>query len=117
MPKSHTRPKLEIGTSPPLTDCPVTRAVEVVGSKWTCLILRDLLFHGERRFQDLQNSLEGISPTTLSERLRILEHQGVVDRRFYSMSPPRAGYVLTAKGRKLGPIISAMRAWGRKYAG
>jgi DNA-binding HxlR family transcriptional regulator len=54
-------------------------------------------------------------PTTLSERLRALEKNGVVER-FYSISPPRAEYVLTAKGRDLGPILSAMRNWGRKYA-
>ena len=68
------------------------------------------------RFQQLQDSLKGIAPTTLSERLRTLEENGVVERRFYSMSPPRAEYVLTAKGRDLGPIVRAMREWGRKYA-
>jgi DNA-binding HxlR family transcriptional regulator len=97
-------------------DCPVTRTLSVVGSSWTCLILRDLLLHGARRFQDLQDSLDGIAPTTLSERLKTLEQNGVLERRFYSMSPPRAEYVLTAKGRDLGPIVRAMRDWGRKYA-
>jgi DNA-binding HxlR family transcriptional regulator len=96
-------------------DCPVARTLNVIGSSWTCLILRDLLLNGERRFQDFQDSLEGIAPTTLSERLRSLEQHGIVERRFYSMSPPRAGYVLTAKGRELGPIVSAMRNWGRKH--
>jgi DNA-binding HxlR family transcriptional regulator len=99
-----------------ITECPVARTLGVIGSSWTCLILRDLLVHGARRFQDLQNSLDGIAPTTLSERLRTLEQNGVVERRFYSMSPPRAEYVLTAKGRDLGPIVSAMRIWGRKHA-
>jgi DNA-binding HxlR family transcriptional regulator len=97
-------------------DCPVARTVGVIGSSWTCLILRDLFLHGARRFQDFQDSLNGIAPTTLSERLRALEQNGVVERRFYSMSPPRAEYVLTAKGRDLGPIVGAMRTWGRKYA-
>ena len=97
-------------------DCPVARTLGVIGSSWTCLILRDLLLHGGRRFQDFQDSLNGIAPTTLSERLRALEQNGVVERRFYSMSPPRAEYVLTAKGRDLGPIVGAMRTWGRKYA-
>lgn len=95
--------------------CPVADTLSVIGSSWTCLIVRDLLLHGARRFQDLQDSLESIAPTTLSERLRALEQKGVVERRFYSMSPPRAEYVLTAKGRDLGPIVDAMRAWGRKY--
>ena len=98
------------------TDCPVARTLSVIGSSWTCLILRDLLLHGARRFQDLQDSLNGIAPTTLSDRLRTLEQNGIVERRFYSMSPPRAEYVLTAKGRDLGPIVGAMRDWGRKYA-
>jgi DNA-binding HxlR family transcriptional regulator len=97
-------------------DCPVAHTLSVIGSSWTCLILRDLLLHGARRYQDLQDSLAGIAPTTLSERLRSLEKNGVVERRFYSMSPPRAEYVLTAKGRDLGPIVAAMRNWGRKYA-
>src|SRR6202166_5441826 len=97
-------------------DCPVARTLSVIGSSWTCLILRDLILHGARRFQDLQDSLDGIAPTTLSERLRTLEQNGVVERRFYSMSPPRAEYVLTEKGRELGPIVRAMRDWGRKYA-
>src|SRR5208282_1965502 len=89
--------------------CPVERTLSVIGSSWTCLILRDLILHGARRFQDLQDSLGGIAPNTLSERLKTLEQNGVVERRFYSMSPPRAEYVLTAKGHDLGPIVAAMR--------
>ena len=93
----------------------VAHTISVIGPSWTCLILRDFFLHGPRRFQQLQDSLKGIAPTTLSERLRSLEENGVVERRFYSMSPPRAEYVLTAKGRELGPIVGAMRDWGRKY--
>ena len=96
-------------------DSAVARTISVIGSSWTCLILRDFFLHGPRRFQQLQDSLKGIAPNTLSERLRTLEENGVVERRFYSMSPPRAEYVLTAKGRELGPIVRAMRDWGRKY--
>src|SRR6516164_4714965 len=97
-------------------DSPVAHTLSVIGSSWTCLILRELLRHSARRFQDLQDSLDGIAPTTLSERLKSLEQHGIVERRFYSMSPPRAEYVLTEKGRDLGPIVGAMRNWGRKYA-
>ena len=96
-------------------DSAVARTIRVIGSSWTCLILSDFFLHGPRRFQQLQDSLKGTAPTTLSERLRSLEKNGVVERRFYSMSPPRAEYVLTAKGRDLGPIVAAMRTWGRKY--
>jgi DNA-binding HxlR family transcriptional regulator len=98
-----------------IVNCPVARTLDVIGSNWTCLILRELLLHGPRRFQDFQDTLQGVAPTTLSERLRSLEKNGVVERRFYSMSPPRAEYVLTAKGRDLGPIVGAMRDWGRKH--
>jgi DNA-binding HxlR family transcriptional regulator len=101
---------------PAAVEGPVAYTLSVIGSSWTCLILRDLLQHGARRFQDFQDSLDGIAPTTLSERLRLLEQNGVVERRFYSMSPPRAEYVLTEKGRDLGPIVGAMRNWGRKYS-
>lgn len=97
-------------------ESPVAYTLSVIGPSWTCLILRDFLQHGARRFQDLQDSLDGIAPTTLSGRLRTLERNGVVERRFYSMSPPRAEYVLTEKGRDLGPIVGAMRNWGRKYS-
>ena len=96
-------------------DSAVARTISVIGPSWTCLILRDFFLHGPRRFQQLQDSLKGIAPTTLSERLRTLEENGVLERRFYSMSPPRAEYILTAKGSELGPIVRAMRDWGRKY--
>jgi len=98
-----------------IAEGPVARTLAVIGPRWTCLILRELLLNGARRFQDFQVSLGGIAPRTLSDRLRALEKNGVVERRFYSMSPPRAEYVLTAKGRDLGPILAAMRNWGRKY--
>src|SRR3974377_1845648 len=96
---------------------PVAYTLSVIGSSWTCLILRDLLQHGARRFQDLQDSLDGIAPPTLSARLRTLEQNGVVERRFYSMSPPRAEYVLTEKGRHLSPILGGTAHWGRHGAG
>lgn len=78
-------------------------------------MLRDFLLHGARRFQDLRDSLKGIAPTTLSDRLKTLEQHGIVERRFYMQHPPRAEYVLTRKGLDLGPIVRAMRDWGEKY--
>ena len=77
--------------------------------------MRDLLLHGARRFQDLLDSLEGIAPNTLSDRLKTLETHGVVERRFYSEHPPRAEYLLTPKGRALGPVVRAMRDWGETH--
>ena len=79
------------------------------------LILRDLLLRKACRYQDLLDSLTGIAPNTLSDRLKLLEAEGVVERRFYADHPPRAEYVLTQKGRELGPIVKAMRDWGTKH--
>lgn len=95
--------------------CPVARTLDAIGARWTPLILRDLLLHGARRFQELQDSLKGIAPTTLSDRLKTLERHGIVERRFYVQHPPRAEYVLTRKGLDLGPVVHAMRDWGDKY--
>lgn len=95
--------------------CPIARAALIIGSRWTAQILRELIDHGSRRFQDLQDAVEGIAPTTLSSRLKMLEESGIVVREFYDDHPPRAEYVLTAKGKKMGSIISAMRDWGAKY--
>ena len=95
--------------------CPVARALNVIGERWTVLILRDLLLEGPQRFQDFQDSLPGIGPTTLSARLKTLEANGVVERSFYSDHPPRAEYALTDKGKALGPAIAALRDWGRNY--
>ena len=96
--------------------CPVARALDIIGERWTFLILRDLALHGPRRFQDFQRSFDGISPNTLSARLKTLEDAGVIERRFYDQHPPRADYVLTEKGEALRPTLQALRAWGEQYA-
>ena len=93
--------------------CPVARTLDVIGERWTPLILRDLLIIGPRRFQDFLDALEGVAPTTLSARLKSLEEDGIIERQFYSDHPPRAEYLLTDKGRKLGPVIKALRDWGK----
>lgn len=97
--------------------CPVARTLDVIGERWTILILRDLFLKGPRRFQDLQESLAGVAPNTLSARLKDLEARGIVARRLYSEHPPRLEYQLTEKGRTLGPVMKALREWGRKQAG
>ncbi len=95
--------------------CPVARTLDIVGDRWTILILRDLLTHDSRRFQDLETSLHGISPNTLSARLKNLEEHDMVTRRVYEVHPPRAEYVLTQKGRELGPALRALQVWGQKH--
>jgi DNA-binding HxlR family transcriptional regulator len=96
-------------------DCPVARTLDLIGERWTILLLRDLLLHGPRRFQDFQASLPGVAPNTLSARLKAMEDSGLVSRVLYHERPPRLEYVLTAKGKSLGPIVKAMRDWGRKH--
>ncbi|HYB42197.1 MAG TPA: helix-turn-helix domain-containing protein [Candidatus Methylomirabilis sp.] len=94
--------------------CPVARALELVGERWTLLITRDLL-QGPRRFQDFQRSLKGIAPNMLSERLKLMEEHGLITRRFYSEHPPRAEYLLTQKGEGLGHVVGALAVWGSRH--
>jgi DNA-binding HxlR family transcriptional regulator len=95
-------------------NCPVCRTAEIVCSKWTMLVIRDLAV-GRSRFCELERSLEGISPRTLSLRLRALEEEGIVERRTYPEVPPRVEYALTEKGRALAPLIEDMRHYGRQW--
>jgi len=94
--------------------CPVAKTLDVIGERWTILILRDLFRHGPRRFQDFQESLRSVAPNTLSARLKELEEQGVIARRLYSEHPPRLEYHLTEKGKTLAPVLKALREWGQK---
>ncbi|GIM46186.1 transcriptional regulator [Collibacillus ludicampi] len=87
--------------------CPIEKTMNVIGGKWTFLILRDLFF-GPRRFGELQRSLKGISPRTLSIRLKELEEEGIVSRTIFSEIPPHVEYSLTEKGKTLRPIFDAM---------
>src|SRR5438477_13140773 len=94
--------------------CPVAKTLEVVGDRWTLLVVRDLLGR-TRRFQDLQASLPGIAPNILSDRLKLMEEHALVTRRFYSDHPPRAEYELTDKGKELGVVVGALAAWGSRH--
>ena len=94
--------------------CSVACTADIIGSKWTAVLVHDLS-EGARRFSELERSCPGISPRTLSERLRALETEGVVVRRSYAESPPRVEYELTAKGEGLLPIIDEMRTFGREW--
>jgi DNA-binding HxlR family transcriptional regulator len=94
--------------------CPVCRTAEIVCGKWTLLVIRDLA-EGRSRFCELERSLRGISPRTLSLRLRALEEAGIVKRQTFPEVPPRVEYALTDKGRALVPLIEDMRAYGRQW--
>jgi DNA-binding HxlR family transcriptional regulator len=95
--------------------CPIARSLDIIGERWTILILRDLVVSGPRKFQDFERSLGGISPNTLSARLKRLEDSGIVERRFYEQHPPRAEYVLTEKGSELRPVLRALLEWGQRH--
>jgi DNA-binding HxlR family transcriptional regulator len=96
--------------------CPVSRTLDIVGERWTLLIIRDLL-PGEMRFQDLLDILPGLAPNVLSDRLKTLEAHGLARREFYSDNPPRASYKLTDKGRELGLVVLALGRWGSRHLG
>ena len=96
------------------SSCPVCRTAEVVCGKWTLLLVRDLA-EGKARFCELERSLTGISPRTLSLRLRALEEEGIVERQTFAEVPPRVEYALTEKGRALIPIVEGMREYGTRW--
>src|SRR5436305_10696303 len=96
------------------TVCPVARTAEIISGKWTLLIIRDLT-SGIKRFNQLERSLCGISPKTLSERLRSLEMEGIILRQTFAEVPPRVEYSLTEKGRDLVGVIESMRYYGKRW--
>jgi DNA-binding HxlR family transcriptional regulator len=94
--------------------CAIAGTLQIVGDQWTLVIIRDLL-RGYSKFADLAAAPEGIARSVLSERLKLLEAEGIVVRRFYSDHPPRAEYRLTRKGLALGPTLGALARWGTRY--
>ena len=94
--------------------CPVARTLDVLGDRWTLLVVRDLLL-GHSKFGDILKSLEGISPNLLADRLKRLEQQGMVTRAFYCDHPPRAEYCMTEKGQELVSVMRAIAEWGVRY--
>ena len=95
--------------------CPIAGTLDIIGDRWTILILRDLTLGRSGKFKDLQASLRGISPNLLASRLKRLEAAGVLERSFYSQHPPRAAYQLTEKGEGLRDVVREMARWGAKY--
>lgn len=94
-----------------LQGCPVERALDVLSGKWTTLIVRELLT-GPKRFGELRSALGSPSPKTITERLRILEHQGVLTRTVHAEVPPKVVYALTDRGETLRSLLEAMMDWG-----
>ena len=96
------------------SDCPIACSLDLIGDRWTLLIVRDL-FRGKRRFSEFLGSDEGIKTNILTDRLKRLEEAGLVQRSPYQKHPPRYDYYLTSKGRDLSPVLNAIFAWGRGY--
>ncbi|GMX62577.1 helix-turn-helix domain-containing protein [Paenibacillus elgii] len=96
----------------PGVPCPIAKTLDVIGTKWTFLIIRDLLIEGTMRFSDLLKSMDGISPKTLSLRLKELEDHGMLERTVYPEVPPRVEYTLTEKGRRLEGIFIELKRFG-----
>lgn len=103
---NHSEPVI-ITKGTPGEPCPIAKTLDIIGTKWTFLIIRDLLIEGTMRFSDLLKSLEGISPKTLSLRLRELENNGILERTVYPEVPPRVEYTLTAKGNSWKEFLSS----------
>ena len=98
------------------TPCPVEYTASMIANKWKILILRDLLT-GTKRYNELTKSVVGISAKVLTENLRELESDGIIERKVYPEVPPKVEYYLTDKGNDLRPIIDLMKEYGLKYKG
>ena len=94
-------------------NCAVTKTLKVIGSKWTMLLLHNL-FDGKKRFGELQRSLPGISPKTLSQRLQELEQEGIITKKVFAEIPLHVEYTLTDKGKSLGGVFRSLANWGKK---
>ena len=94
--------------------CPVATTVDLIGNKWKLLIMRELLT-GTKRFNEMQKAISGISQKVLTENLRKMEEDGIIDRKVYAVVPPKVEYSLSELGDSLRPIIDSMSDWGTAY--
>ncbi|MCX4287822.1 MAG: helix-turn-helix domain-containing protein [Clostridia bacterium] len=98
-----------------LPECPVATTVQLIGNKWKLLIIRNLIFNDKQRFTDFLKSISGISKKVLTDDLRALEDNVLIERKVFAEVPPRVEYSLTALGKTLKPILDAMSVWGTDY--
>ena len=97
------------------SECPVTNTLDLIGDKWTLLVIRDMLFLNKRSFNEFLDSPEGIATNILTDRLKRLEEHGLVEKRPYRKTPVRFEYILTRRGQDLRPILIEMILWGNTY--
>ncbi|MDE5897616.1 MAG: helix-turn-helix transcriptional regulator [Clostridia bacterium] len=98
-----------------LPECPVATTVQLIGNKWKLLIIRNLIYNEKQRFTDFLKTIPGISKKVLTDNLRALEEDGLIDREVFAEVPPRVVYSLSELGNSLKPILDAMRNWGTDY--
>ena len=102
-------------TKDELPDCPVATTVQLIGNKWKLLIIRNLIYKGKQRFGDFLKTIPAISKKVLTDDLRALESDGIIERQVFAEVPPRVEYSLTTLGLSLKPILEAMSEWGADY--
>lgn len=102
-------------TKEELPECPVATTVQLIGNKWKLLIIRNLLYKGRQRFTDFVKTIPGISKKVLTDNLRSLEDDGLIEREVFAEVPPRVEYYLSDVGKTLKPILDAMYDWGTDY--
>lgn len=98
-----------------LPECPVATTVQLIGNKWKLLIIRNLVYNGEQRFTDFTKTIPAISKKVLTDNLRALEDDGLIEREVFAEVPPRVAYSLSEIGKSLKPILDAMLDWGTDY--
>ena len=102
-------------TKEELPECPVATTVQLIGNKWKLLILKNLIYTGKQRFTDFTKTVPGISKKVLTDNLRSLEDDGLIEREVFAEVPPRVEYSLSELGKTLKPILDAMMDWGTEY--
>ncbi len=108
--RSATDPRVK----PQRSECPIAKTLDILGDRWTLLLIRDLLYLEKNRYAEFLESPEGIPTNILAERLKRLELAGLISKSLYSEHPPRYEYKLTAQGLSLKPVIDALIEWGKK---
>ena len=98
-----------------LPECPVATTVQLIGNKWKLLIIRNLIYNGEQRFSDFPKTIPAISKKVLTDNLRALENDGIINRQVFAEVPPRVVYSLSELGQTLKPVLDAMVDWGTEY--